>query len=195
MVRRDGHEDFGPLRQVAGELAQISHPFVAGKTVLPGLVGDFEQDDLVLATGNDVREHFFQMLDAVAFVRHELRVGKDGDLRAQAVAVIGQVDEFRQLLPIVGPGVHALAAAAGEGNGSNLQTVPGGIPAHHREHAVVVEPLCGKEFEIAFESRAVVFTAPQRGKVRDPQSEKRASVVDQGMSVELHPSGTLCGGF
>ena len=94
---------------------------------------------------------------------------------AHSVAVVGEIDQLAELLPVVGPRLDALALPAGERHGSNLAAIPSGLIAHHRQHAVIVEPAAREKREVGFQPRPIVLAAPQGGEIGGPEAEERPS--------------------
>src|SRR5512133_1654157 len=73
VIRGGGNRDAGSIGQKLCELAQVSDTWFAGESVLPGLVGHLQQDELLLATAHDIGEKLAQMLDSIVLACDELR--------------------------------------------------------------------------------------------------------------------------
>ena len=74
-------------------------------------VGDFEEDDFLFATADHVGQKAAHVFQTILLIRHELGVGKNGDLRAHSITIIGEINQFGQLLPIIRLRLHPVAAS------------------------------------------------------------------------------------
>ena len=189
MVRGDRDGYGGATGEEAGEVTQVGHALVARESILPCLVGDLQQDDLVRPPRDHTIEQVLHMCDAIGLDGHELRVGEDRDLGAQPEPVIGKVNEGPQLLPVIRPCLHLLSLAAGERDRCDFESVPCAMMADHGEHSEIIEPLVRQICEVRLQSGPVASAPPERGEVGNAEPEKRAAVVLQAVPRHAHVSG------
>ena len=108
-----------PTTEEPRKLAQVIDALLARKTVLPGFVGDFKQHHLLLSSLQFLQKSG-HVLDTSLLRRHQLSVGEDGDLGTKAKFIVCEVNQGRELFPIIRPGFDLLAIPVAKGHRGDL---------------------------------------------------------------------------